>query len=198
MNPITISKNELLSERIREMISLAGRLEIAQVFRMFRLYGEATVRYHISDLAYRSQINFNPKENVVTSRTPLLISRTEQQRLTKAFWVLSAFGDEHIEWVQRAEIPMQFIWQGKESQRIFDVTVIRKGYAATEVAGWCMVRKNCRVFEDSEDTCDHIALVGCREDAKIALAYGFTRYCRLDTSKNTVFRPVLVGFESSG
>lgn len=193
MNPVTISKNELLSERIREIISLAGCLEIAQVFRMFQLYGEATVRYHISDLAYRSQINFYPAENVVTSRTPLLISNMEQKRMIRAFWVLSAFGDEHIEWVQRAEIPTQFVWQEKETQRIFDITVIRKGYAATEIAGWCMARKNCRIFEDSKDTCDHIALVGCKEDAKLALEYGFTRYCRLDSSKNPVFRPALEG-----
>ncbi len=147
--------------------------------------------YWIKDLAHLCEINYDTQKNVLTSRIEYQRNPSAQDKLTSAFWVLSAFGDENIEWYHIANDPVQFIWSVEETYDMYDLTYLYPGYAAQTAEGWYRTKGLFLPVNTKDEYCNHIALVFNDKDAETAMDYGFDRYCRLDTDKYPVFYPTL-------
>ncbi len=193
MTTIEIPQNNFLSSRIEAFINAAGRLELEQVLKMFRLYGETTVMYHVKDLAKKCAISFDTKKNTLAPRNQPFCTDTAQRKLTTAFWVLAGLGDENIEWytLTKSTPPILLMWLNANNHQLYDLTYIMPSYASTDCESWCRATKSLLPKGIHEEHCDHIALVFNEKDGQIALSYGFDRYCRLDSDKNAVFFPSL-------
>jgi len=185
------SKGEYLRSQIEKTVSMIGKVSVGQVLRMFRLYGETTVMYWIKDLVHLCKVNYDVQNNILTSRIEYQRNPSAQDKLTSSFWVIAAFGNENIEWYHIANNPVQFVWAVEGTHDMYDITYLYPGFAAQTAEGWYRTKSLFLPGNVKDEYCNHIALVFNDKDAKIAMDYGFDRYCRLDENRYPVFYPAL-------
>lgn len=185
-----------LLHQIEQMVSTMGQLTLEQIYRMLRRYDESVLDRHIYILSEKqNRINFDKDTNKLTARIESKRrSEVAQERLTTAFWVLAAFGDNHIRYYDLSMYPTQFFWMENKPHRLFDLTYLYGDSVTMEAINWSKGRKSYLPSAQNTDFCDHIALVFNKKDGEIAVKNHFTRYCILDADHKPIFYPALEGF----
>lgn len=180
---------KFLIYKIQDFVNRAGVTHIDQVQRMFRLYGEGTVEHQIIALALAHNINYDRETGLLKSRMAPVRSQIGQEMLTKALWVMAAFGDQKIDAYWLMAPPSQLAWIESDNMTVRDVTVFYPMSVSSLAQVW-RANQQALIPKGVDDCFDHIALLYTEDDAETVMRYGFNRYCILEKGTNKpIFYP---------